>query len=50
MDVHDLNQVLHALATKCNPRRGIQQKDHAVGWGLVPFLDLHERQYLDGET
>ncbi|MBI4319456.1 MAG: UbiD family decarboxylase [Chloroflexi bacterium] len=50
VDVHDLNQVMHAFATKCNPRRGVQQKDYSVGWGLVPFLDLHERQFAKGYT
>ncbi|MBI4319437.1 MAG: UbiD family decarboxylase [Chloroflexi bacterium] len=50
IDVHDLNQIMHAFVTKCVPRRGVQQKDFSVGWGLVPFLDLHERQYAKGFT
>lgn len=41
----DLDQVLHALATKCHPKKGTQLVRSSPGQPLTPFLDLHERQY-----
>lgn len=44
----DLLNVFHSFVTKCHPRDGIQIKDFSVGWALVPFLDLHDRQFAKG--
>ncbi len=48
VDVYDMNQVMHALATKCHPNRGIKIEDHVPMIPLVPYLDLQERRWGDG--
>lgn len=48
VDPTDPEAVFHAFATKCHPKNGIQIKDFSVGWALVPFLDLHDRQFAKG--
>ena len=45
IDPGNIYQVMHALATKCHPTRGIQQHSAAVGHNLWPFLNLHDRRY-----
>jgi phenylphosphate carboxylase alpha subunit len=45
VDPGNINQVMHALVTKCHPIRGIHQQSSASGHNLQPFLNLHERQY-----
>lgn len=39
----DMEQVLHALATKCHPWRGITRLEHATGSALSPFSSRYER-------
>lgn len=48
VDPYDLGQVVHALATKCHPYRGIVRLEHASVTHLTPFLNRHERQYNMG--
>lgn len=48
VDPTDLPSVFHAFFTKCNPDEGIQIRNFSVGWALVPFLDLHDRQFAKG--
>jgi 4-hydroxy-3-polyprenylbenzoate decarboxylase len=45
VDPGNIFQVMHALATKCHPIRGIHQHNAATGHNLQPFLNLHERRY-----
>jgi 4-hydroxy-3-polyprenylbenzoate decarboxylase len=43
VDVYNLGQVLHAVATKCHPYRGISRVEFATGTPFMPFLSPHER-------
>jgi len=46
VDPFNLTEVLHAVATKCHPARGIHTLDRAAGAVfLLPFLNQHERHY-----
>jgi phenylphosphate carboxylase alpha subunit len=48
VDPFNLPQVLHALATKCHPQRGIIKLENSPVTPLLPFLDPHEREYRIG--
>lgn len=48
VDVYDIWQVLHALATKCHPWRGIQKVENAIGHALMPFSSRQERLLRKG--
>ena len=48
VDPRDKSQVLHAIATKCHPWRGITRIEHSRATQLYPFLNLHERRYRLG--
>ncbi len=48
IDPHDIMQVMHALATKCHPYRGITRLEHAQGFSLQPFLSRPERLSKQG--
>jgi len=48
VDPFNMTEVIHALATKCHPWRGIQRSDHAAGHALHPFLNAHERKHSLG--
>jgi len=48
VDPFDMGQVLHALASKCHPWRGIVRLEHARGQALIPWLSRHEQKYLLG--
>ena len=49
VDVTDFNQVIHSIATKCHPSRGIYQVPHAPSYAyMVPFLNDKERPIGDG--
>ncbi len=43
VDIYNMDEVIHALCTKCHPVRGIRVRDHEPGNPLNPFLNLHER-------
>jgi 4-hydroxy-3-polyprenylbenzoate decarboxylase len=48
VDVTQFDEVLHAIATKCHPLRGIYKVPHAPGYAyLLPFLDARERPLGD---
>lgn len=44
VDVFDLNQVLHALATKCHPINGIHKWELNYNIDLTPYLNDEERR------
>lgn len=44
VDVFDLNQVVHALATKCHPLNGIRTKEVNYSKPLTPYLSMAERK------
>lgn len=44
VDVFSPTEVLHAIATKCHPYRGITRLEHATGFGFMPFLSHYERE------
>ncbi len=48
VDPFNMEQVLHALATKCHPYRGIVRLEHAAGTGLTPWASTYERQHRLG--
>ncbi len=49
VDVTRFDEVLHAIATKCHPVRGIHQVPHAPSYPyMVPYLDAKERPIGDG--
>ncbi len=48
VDPFDMAQVIHAMATKCHPYRGITRLEHAAGTGALPFLNQHEKKYKMG--
>ena len=43
IDYEDIGRVMHAIAAKLHPVRGIQVIHQAVGHPLMPFLNLEER-------
>lgn len=45
VDPFDRAQVLHALATKCHPYRGIVKREHSLLMRLSPWANKHERRY-----
>ena len=49
VDVFDMNQVIHAFATKCHPGRGILVNHHeGKGNALTPCYNAQERRKLNG--
>jgi 4-hydroxy-3-polyprenylbenzoate decarboxylase len=48
VDPFNMDQVLHALITKCHPYRGIVRLEHAVGLPLAPWADRYERRHMMG--
>jgi len=48
VDPFNLQQVFHAMMTKCHPMRGINKLDHATAWPLIPWLSEHERHHRMG--
>ncbi|MDY6862319.1 MAG: UbiD family decarboxylase, partial [Thermodesulfobacteriota bacterium] len=49
IDVMDMDQVMHAVTTKCHPVRGLQVMDNTPGQALFPFLSLEERLHGKGK-
>ncbi len=43
VDPGNMQQVFHAMATKCHPWRGITRIEHGTGIALTPFSSLYER-------
>jgi len=48
VDVYNLKEVIHALATKCHPADGIRVQDKAPGHPLAPYLSLEDRAWFRG--
>lgn len=48
IDPFNMAQVLHALATKCHPYRGIVKLEHTIRAGLAPWANRHELQTQTG--
>lgn len=48
VDPTNLGMVMHALASKCHPWRGIHRFEHGVGTPLLPFSSLYERLWTIG--
>lgn len=44
VNVFNLNEVIHALATKCHPLRGINIKEVGFTVELTPYLSIEERK------
>jgi 4-hydroxy-3-polyprenylbenzoate decarboxylase len=45
VDPFNMTQVLHALATKCHPDRGIVKQEQATGISLYPWASQYERKH-----
>ncbi|MBI4330392.1 MAG: UbiD family decarboxylase [Chloroflexi bacterium] len=43
--VHDMDEVMHAIASTCHPVRGITSYDRDVGSPLVPFYTMEEKKW-----
>ncbi|HLC41639.1 MAG TPA: UbiD family decarboxylase [Methylomirabilota bacterium] len=48
VDPTNLNQVMHAVVTKCHPVKGITVTPNVPGHAYLPYLDPHERLYKQG--
>ncbi len=48
VDPFDLEQVVHALFSKCHPSRGIMKLERARGQALLPWLSRYEQKHLLG--
>ena len=48
VDVFNLEEVVHAIVTKCHPIRGVHPRPNSPGHALFPFLDFHERPWGQG--
>ena len=48
VDPFNMGEVMHALATKCHPYRGIVREEHARMTSYEPWADHHERKYRVG--
>lgn len=44
VDVFNLNEVMHAFATRLHPVRGVSSNPDRIGWTLVPYLSPKERE------
>lgn len=43
VDIFRWDEVIHALATRCHPVRGVRVYEHSVGAPLMPYCNLKER-------
>jgi 4-hydroxy-3-polyprenylbenzoate decarboxylase len=48
VDPFNMAEVIHALASKCHPYRGIMRQKNTLGSPLWPFLNAHERLHKLG--
>lgn len=48
VNIFDMKEVTHAIATKCHPVRGIKVQEGLPGHPLAPYLNLHERTWFNG--
>lgn len=50
VNIFNLAEVFHAVATKCHPVRGIKISDREIASGLTPYLSAEERDAGSGST
>lgn len=50
VDVYNIGQVLHAIATRCNPATGMRIDAFDVSTALIPYLKQEERQWRKGSS
>jgi 4-hydroxy-3-polyprenylbenzoate decarboxylase len=48
IDVYNMNEVIHAFATKCHPVRGHHIVANSAGHPLMPYQNLEERLWAKG--
>jgi len=48
VDPFNMAEVLHALATKCHPWKGIVRLEHCTGTLYMPWANKYEREHLVG--
>jgi phenylphosphate carboxylase alpha subunit len=48
VDIFNLGEVMHAMATKCHPWRNIRRVEHGTTQPLHPFLSPYERKHRVG--
>jgi len=48
VDVFNIKEVFHALATKCHPYKGIVKLEHEVGSIYLPWSNEYEQKYRIG--
>jgi 4-hydroxy-3-polyprenylbenzoate decarboxylase len=48
VDIYNMKEVIHALATKCHPVDGILVQDKSPGHPLAPYLSLEDRTWFRG--
>lgn len=50
VDVYNLTEVFHAVATRCHPGRGITIRRNEVVNRLLPYLTPEEKKFMKGGT
>jgi 4-hydroxy-3-polyprenylbenzoate decarboxylase len=48
VDIYNMDEVMHAMATKCHPWRNIRKTEYATTQPLYPFLSSYERKHRLG--
>ncbi|MBW1800656.1 MAG: UbiD family decarboxylase, partial [Deltaproteobacteria bacterium] len=48
VDPFNMEEVLHAMMSKCHPSRGIVKVEQALAWPLFPWLSEYERGHRIG--
>ena len=48
VDPFNMDEVLHAMMSKCHPSRGIVKVEQALAWPLFPWLSEYERGHRMG--
>lgn len=44
VDIFNMDEVLHAFATKCHPKKGIKKREEEYVSGLAPYLSKEEKE------
>ena len=50
VDIYNISEVFHAIATKCHPLHGIKIENREISSGLTPYLSPEERNRGEGCT
>lgn len=48
VNIYNLDEVIHAMATKCHPWRNVRRVEHGTIHPLHPFLNIYERKHRVG--